>query len=239
MYGDGDRLSEDAWRNVTAGSGLMLHAAATSLPWSEGVDVKRLQQDYAALDAAVPDERRNIFGPEGWAAMTLYDCPPISAPRGTAGAPGREMAHAPYIRDLLARTPWRIWRCHLARQPPGGCLPWHFDNQALYLAETRLLLPIHAPPEAETLIGEESAAYSEGTLWTGDFSFPHQVNNPSKRERIVLLIDVASDDSVRACFPPALYADPARRMMSAQTACNALTAWRAVNPAGPIAYKNT
>lgn len=236
MYGDGDPLSGDAWRNVATGSGLLLHAAAATLPWSEGVDVKRLQQDYAALDAAVPDDRRNIFGSEGWVGMSLYDSPPVSAPRGTAGAPGREMAHAPYIRDLLARAPWRIMGCQLVRQPPYGCLRWHFDGQALHLAETRLLMPIHAPPEAETLIGDESVAYPEGTLWTGDFSFPHQVNNPGDRERIVLLIDVVSDDSVRAHFPPALYADPARRIESAQTACNALSVWRSFDPARYFAY---
>jgi hypothetical protein len=238
MYGDGSRLSEDVWRNVTVGSGLMLHAAAAA-PWDDGVDVMRLQQDYAALDAAVLDERRNIFGPEGWAAMTLYDRPPVSAPTGTAGSPSREIGRAPYIGALLARAPWRILGCGLVRQPPRGCLPWHFDNQALHLDETRLLMPIHAPPEAETLIGEESVAYPEGTLWTGDFSFPHQVNNPGDRERIILLIDVVSDDSVRACFPPALYADPARRIALAQDACNALSAWRAMNPARPLAYKNT
>jgi hypothetical protein len=238
MYGDGERLSEDAWRNVTVGSGLMLHAAARA-PWGDGVDVKRLQQDYAALDAAVLDERRNIFGPEGWAAITLYDRPPVSAPVGTAGSPRREMEHAPYIGELLARAPWRILGCCLVRQPPRGGLPWHFESQALHLAETRLLMPIHAPPEAETLIGEESVAYPEGTLWTGDFSFPHQVNNPGDRERIVLLIDVVSDDSVRACFPPALYADPARRIALSENGRNALSTWRAMNPSRPAAYKNT
>jgi hypothetical protein len=83
---------------------LLLHAAAAAL-WGDGVDVKRLQQDYAALDAAVLDERRNIFGPEGWVGMVLYDRPPASAPSVTAGSPGREIERAPYIGELPARAP--------------------------------------------------------------------------------------------------------------------------------------
>jgi aspartyl/asparaginyl beta-hydroxylase (cupin superfamily) len=89
-----------------------------------------------------------------------------------------------------------------------------------------LLIPIQAPEGAVTLIGHEAAAYPEGQCWTGDFCFPHQVENPTDRDRIVLSLDVTVTDGVRALFPSTLVADPARRDALAGAAQNLFQVWR-------------
>ena len=117
--------------------------------------------------------------------------------------------------------------CYVLRQPPRGTLAWHFDDQAIHLRECRLLLPIHAPEAAVTLIGHEAVAYPAGTAWTGDFSFPHQVENPTDAQRIVLAIDVLSEPEVLRLLPSALAEAAAVRMDLAREARNRLLQWRA------------
>lgn len=199
----------EAFRRVSLDSGLMLHAAADLR-----LDPAALQADYAALDAALPDGERLSFGAApgtGWTSIPLTN--------GRDPCPA--LAWMPGFRAFLEqRQDWRIDRSHLLRQPPGGKLRWHFDNKSLHWDETRLLIPIHAPPGSVTLIGHEAAAYPEGQCWTGDFGFPHQVENPGDRDRIVIVIDVRSDESVAAFFPPELAAEPALRVRLAREAQN-------------------
>ncbi|AWK85092.1 aspartyl/asparaginyl beta-hydroxylase domain-containing protein [Azospirillum thermophilum] len=206
----------ESFRRVTEGSGLVLHA-----PAALRLDAGALQAEYAALDAALPEGERGHFGAgsgSGWTSVPLFD--------GRDPCPAA--AFMPSVGALLAaRTEWPVRRAHLLRQPPGGSLAWHYDNQALHRAETRLLIPIHQPPGAVTLIGHESAAYPEGQCWTGDFCFPHQVENPAARERIVLVVDVLSVPPVAALFPPVLSAELALRERLASEAVGLLLSSRA------------
>ena len=52
------------------------------------------------------------------------------------------------VRTLLSGSDWTVLSCYVIRQPPHGTLPWHFDNQAIHLAECRVLIPLHARPAA-------------------------------------------------------------------------------------------
>lgn len=80
---------------------------------------------------------------------------------------------------------------------------------------------------AVTWIGHDAAAYPQGTLWTGDFSFPHQVDNPAATQRVVLAIDIRFDAVVRRLLPAPLTTDPGQRRGLAQAAQNLLLQWRA------------
>jgi hypothetical protein len=115
-----------------------------------------------------------------------------------------------------------VLACYVIRQPPHGTLAWHFDPQAVHLAESRLLVPIQAPEAAVTLIGHEAVAYPTGTLWTGDFSFPHQLENPTDAQRMVFAIDVLSGPEVRRLLPLALPEAVAIRVDLAREARNRL-----------------
>ncbi len=176
----------------------MLHG-----PAALRLDAVALQAQFAALDAVLPPDGRTCFGAApgtGWTAIPLW-----------TGQRQPALDHLPLVQALLDRPDLEVRRAFILRQPPRGMLAWHFDPCALYLEETRLLIAIHAPPEAVTLIGDESAAYPEGQAWTGDFTFPHQVENPSDRDRIVVAVDVTCTPAVRALFAPELSAEPERR----------------------------
>lgn len=212
------------WCSVTARSGLMLHAAATV-----AVALAPLRADFAALDAAIGPELRGYFGSDGsWSSIALVERA-VSHAGGPAppGVVTPALAHAPAIRALLSRAEWQVLACYVMRQPPHGVLAWHFDNQAPHLPDCRLLLPLWAPTGAVTRIGHTVAAYLAGTLWTADFSFPHQVENPTDAPRIVLAIDLLSGPAVRTLLPAGLVADAPTRLSLAREAQSHLLRWRA------------
>ena len=228
--GGGTADSLHPWQQVTIGSGLMLHA-----PLAVDVDLALLRAEFAALDAATGPEVRTDFNFDGsWTSICLIKHTPPDAD-GTlrAGAPTPSLAHMPSVRNLISRTGWTAVYAAIIRQPPRGTLPWHFDLQAIHLALARLLVPIYAPAAAVTLIGDERVAYPAGTGWTGDFNFPHQVENPSDEQRIILCIDAVCGPEVRRLLPAALGESAPLRHDLAQRACNELLAWRAERGISP------
>lgn len=217
------------WERVTLGSGLTLHA-----PADLRLDPARLKAEFAVLDKAIPPEARTHYGAQagtGWTAV------PLALPARSPGKPLEllpALDHMPLARGLLDMAGWEVQSLNLIRQPAGGRLAWHFDNQALHLDWVRLLVPVHAPAGATTRIGHERVAYPEGQVWTGDFSFPHQVENPTAHDRVVLAVDLATTPALRALFPPALAAEVGLRVGLASEAVNALRAWWAAGKqAGP------
>lgn len=209
------------WQTCTIGSGLMLHAPLELTP-----DITAMRSEFAALDASLSAEHRTCFGGDGsWTAISLMDrsAPGRSTDRG--GSPTPILNTMPSVRTFLEGFDCTIVACHISRQAPGGTLKWHYDTQALHLTEARLLLPIQVPPEARTHIGHEIVAYPEGVVWTGDFSFPHMVENPSSHQRIVLLIDILSNDWIRGRAPTALSENAHRRVTLSGAAQNAWLEW--------------
>jgi hypothetical protein len=203
----------ETFQRLTIGSDLMLHAEAALR-----LDADTLKAEFAALDAALPPEGRTHYGAEpgtGWTAIPLLE-----------GRPQPGLDYLPTVRTLLERSDLPVQRAYILRQPAGGLLRWHFDNLALHQVEARLLIPIQAPDGAVTRIGHEVAAYPEGQCWTGDFCFPHQVENSTDRDRIVLSLDVTVTDGVRALFPLPLAADHVRRDALAEAAQSLFHVWR-------------
>lgn len=218
-----DTATRHPWQRLTLDCALMLHA-----PAREPLNLPPLRQEFACADAAVGPSGRTYLANDGsWSGMALVERSGAMAD-GTmpSGYPTPALAYMPTVQALLSSRAWYVISAYLLRQPPRGTLPWHFDNQALHLSECRLLLPICAPPGAVTWIGHDAAAYPEGTLWTGDFSFPHQVDNPTDTQRVVLAIDVRSDAAARGLLPAALTAAADTRHSLAQAAQNLLLHWR-------------
>lgn len=207
------------WQEVTVGSGLMLAAAS-----SVRVDAALLDRQVQAAIDSVPDEKRNRFGsPNGdWTSIVLL----YKDQRGMV-APQPPLSHIPILSDLLRDAGIHPFGLYITRQPPGVDLKWHFDHQALHLGICRLLLPVRVPADAFTWIGHEKVTYPPGTVWAGDFSLPHQVENPTDQERIVIAIDSEVTPSIQTLFPADLYANTELRTALAQDAINALTAARA------------
>lgn len=201
------------WQERIRDSGLITHGALDL-----AVDALPLQRDFAVLDRDLPAAARTCFDAEGgWTAVPLMDAPGRATPA---------LALLPSVAALLARVDWAVRRCYLLRQGPGDVLRWHFDNQALHLDEARLLVPIVVPPAAVTWIGHEAVAYPPGHGWTGDFALPHQVENSTDEQRVVLAIDVEVRPALVRLFPAGLTAEAARRIELAQDCRNLLLAWR-------------
>ncbi|ALG75623.1 hypothetical protein VY88_27780 [Azospirillum thiophilum] len=215
------------WQQVTVGSGLMLHA-----PLSVSADAARLQREFAALDAATGEEGRMFMASDGsWSSITLIEEGLGPDSRRAIGRPTPALDRMPSARALLEGLGCRILSCYVHRQEPGGLLRWHFDGAGLHQPEARLIVPIIAPPAAVTWIGDSPAAYPAGTPWAGDFTFPHQVENAPDEQRIVLLVDVVSDERARSLAPPDLYGQPALRVALGEQAVNSLLANRELVPA--------
>lgn len=158
-----------------------------------------------------------------WSSITLLDRRfPTETEAFPPGTPTPALRAMPSVSRLLDRLGCRVVSGFVHRQAPGGILSWHFDGQALHLGESRLIVPILAPPGAVTRIGDAAAAYPPGVVWTGDFSFPHQVENAPESQRIVLLIDVRSDDHLRGLAPEGLSAQAERRIALSEQAVNIL-----------------
>jgi hypothetical protein len=209
------------WQRVTAGSNLMLQAAADLR-----LEPSRLQAEYARLDALVPADARTFYGAEpdgGWTALPLLNsgrsaaAPPVPLPA---------LGLLPLVHPVFDRFAGTLLRASIMRQAAGSRLGWHFDNQALHRSEMRLLIPIVVPAGAGTWIGHEWVAWPAGQAWTGDFCLPHQVENPTVEDRIVLALDLTVTDALRRLFPAALSEETNRRLRLAEVACNLLTAWR-------------
>lgn len=211
------------WQRMTIGSSLTLHA-----PADLRLDPAALQAEFAALDASLPQDQRGHYQNgvgEGWTSIALLHHPREGSSSGRKGTPRPALDVMPSLRALLDRPGWVAWGCDLLRQAPQGTLAWHSEPQALHLEHFRLLIPIHAPAGAVTLLGHEAAAYPEGQAWTGDFCFPHQVENFTDRERIVVAIDLMVTTEMRALFPAALAEDVPLRTDLANEANRAMRAW--------------
>lgn len=206
------------WQAMLAGSGLTLHA-----PLDLTVDLASMQAEFAALDADLGRDGRAFMAEDGsWTSIALVERGPASG----RGIPTPAWERMPSVGRLVSRVGWNVAGCYLLRMPPHGVLPWHFEAQAPHLPESRVLVPLHAPAGAVTLIGDEAAAYPEGVAWAGDFNFPHQVENRSNHQRIVLLVDAVTAPEVLRLLPPALTDAVDRRTRLATDAANQLRRWR-------------
>lgn len=233
--GDADNFLHP-WQRISAGSGLTLHAAADLR-----LDAAMLQAEFARLDAALPQDQRGHYRNgrgEGWTSIGLIDQPRDGSSSGCKGMPRPALDFMPSLRVLLDRPGWVAWGSHILRQSAYGSLAWHSEPQALHLEHFRLLIPIHAPAGVVTLLGHEAAAYPEGQAWTGDFCFPHQVENVTDQDRIVIAIDMLATPEIRALFPAALTEDvPLRTALAAEANRSMrdwLTGWPAGGQASPI-----
>ncbi|BAE49672.1 aspartyl/asparaginyl beta-hydroxylase domain-containing protein [Paramagnetospirillum magneticum] len=206
------------WQAMTMGSGLVLHG-----PADIACDHGALAAEFDRLDATLAQEERHCFGScdGSWTSIPL------------TGWSGGEVVLAPLAQAIpaaagfLSRLPGALVRAHYMRQGPGHVLDWHFEPQSIQDKECRLLVPIHAPPQAYTLLGHLAVAYPEGQAWTGDFNFPHKVVNPSDRDRIMLVVDVLSSPDLAALLPAALGEGRDLRTRLAGAARNALAMQRA------------
>lgn len=211
------------WQAGMVGCDLVLHA-----PLPLRLEAATVQREYGNLMAeietgAVPASFSYIDGE--WSVLHLIASPPHHEPN-QPGQPLPALRKLPSIAGLIADSGWTVLRAHLMRLPPGGILPWHYEPQAPHYRESRLLMPILAPKGAVTLLGHDQAVYPEGQFWLGDFGFPHQVENRSTQDRIVLVVDVLNTPPFLSLAPASLYDRAAQRVDLALRMNNLVLEWR-------------
>lgn len=202
------------WQTRMAGIPLVLHG-----PLDLAVDTAALRADFIQLDATLPADHRHYRAEDdGWSVISLIE----QGGSDADGVPQPALALMPSLAHMLAPTDWRVQSAHLMRLPPRGVLPWHFEPQAPHLPQCRVLIPLQVPPGAMTLIGDGAVAYPEGTAWAGDFTFPHQVENRSNQQRVVLIFDLVTTSNLLRMMPPALTEDFSLRIDLAHRMSNIL-----------------
>jgi len=208
------------WQSLTQDCGLQLHGS-----FGDFRDLlPALQAEFAALEACIDPALRGMRACDGsWSNLDLIL---RDKTWGRPGHPTSALALMPSVAALIQRTGLTVLGAHILRQPPQGLLPWHFEDQAPYSVETRLLIPLHVPQGSVTWVSHEPVVYPEGIGWCADVNFPHQVENPTDQQRIILALDVLSDQAARDCMPQGLLEGVDQRHTLAQQARNHLLMWR-------------
>jgi hypothetical protein len=103
------------------------------------------------------------------------------------------LAHAPYIRQLLASfaVPWS--RTRLLRLAPGAGVPKHADTNYHWFSRVRVHIPVITREEVRFHCDGESVHMAAGEAWVFDNWRLHHVVNPTPDERIHLVADTAGN----------------------------------------------
>lgn len=208
------------WQRLTRGCALRLHAPI----WDIRPHLAAVQAELAALEGTADVVARSApYKSDGGHSITLIG----RAGPGAPGTPTSALAFMPTLGALLSGLGLPILGCYFSGLPPGGILPWHFEDQAPYSAEARMVVPILAPAGARTLLSHDVTAYPAGLGWVGDVNFPHQVENFTPEPRMVMLVDVKSGPALHRRIPPDMIDQVPYRLSLAQECRNLLREWRA------------
>jgi hypothetical protein len=103
------------------------------------------------------------------------------------------LAHAPYIRQLLANfgVPWS--RTRLLRLAPGAGVPVHADINYHWFYRVRVHIPVITREEVRFHCDGASVHMAAGEAWVFDNWRLHHVVNPTPNERIHLVADTAGN----------------------------------------------
>ena len=156
----------------------------------------------------------------GWDRMGLVS--PSGNPLKSYGSPGEKPAKTavlramPYIESIIDGLDAPVRAAVVSVMQPGARVRWHRDlSHSIDLSIVRLHLSIETNPAATLELGHELTHWSAGTLWYGDFSFPHRVVQDGLEPRTHLMIDIDAK-AARGLFSPQFLADrPRRRIVRA------------------------
>jgi len=135
--------------------------------------------------------------------------------RTDAGGPGIRgfadtlwLEKSPYLAEVLSNIPAQIRAARLMALGPGASNSVHIDNKYGPLWGTaRLHVPVITTSGAKLFIEGELHQWQPGTLWFGDFSRAHRVENSDGVARVHLVIDTLVSEELLGLFPEEAIAD--------------------------------
>jgi hypothetical protein len=104
-----------------------------------------------------------------------------------------QLAHTPYIRQILASFGVAWSRTRLLRLAPGAGVPAHADINYHWFYRVRLHIPVVTRPEVRFHCDGVSVHMAAGEAWVFDNWRLHNVVNPTSDERIHLVADTAGN----------------------------------------------
>lgn len=203
------------WQVPSAVLGLRL-----AFPLARSLDADRVAREAeAVLSDAAFSPQRGPYHDGSWTRLGLVS--PSGDPHRTYGHPDEPKAKTPVLKAMpeVERTldgfGGPIRSATLSRMAPGAQVRWHRDHrQSIDLAYVRLHIPVFTDAGAVTTIGHETVHMAPGTVWYGDFTFPHRVLNDSPNPRLHIMFDVPSRPELLALFPQAYVQQTRRRRLA-------------------------
>lgn len=172
-------------------------------------DLHKLQRDLDALRHIHGQAQPGPYHNGEWTGVSLH------AQGGSQTAmpvvPGMESytwteasTHTPYFREILDALDCPKQVVRVLTLPPGGVIGEHFDlNTNFQSGLLRLHIPLVTDPDVVFVIDGVRCRWNAGSLYYGDFSRLHHVENRSQITRVHLVIDVLINDFLLSLFPPA------------------------------------
>jgi Aspartyl/Asparaginyl beta-hydroxylase len=129
------------------------------------------------------------------------------------GRPTAVAAEFPRTLEFVHRLARRFYgvpgRAVVVRLPPRGRVYEHIDRGLYYQLRSRYHLVLKSVAGSRLRAGPEEVRMLEGELWWFDNRLPHEASNDSDEDRIHLIVDILSPESV-AALPLRILASPQR-----------------------------
>lgn len=108
----------------------------------------------------------------------------------------------PYLHSVLKSIPGPLRTARLMALGKDTYGPNHFDNKySIGWGIARLHLPVITLPEAVLIFGDNTYVLEPGSLWFGNFTRSHRVENSGTFTRVHLMTDVLVTDELLEWFP--------------------------------------
>ena len=165
-------------------------------------DYQKILEEYNNAKTKLTKVKHPSIGVDhdgGWETIALYSetggSGDVMKNINTNTVPTEIIKYFPYthgiIKSLLDKyncVPRRIRFSNLKAQKN---INWHTDwDECIQHGNSRLHIPLISNDICKNIMCHEIAHWRPGGLFYGDYSFPHQVKNPSSNDRLHLIIDL-------------------------------------------------
>jgi len=111
-----------------------------------------------------------------------------------------------YFCEAIDSLPFEKQAVRLMRLDPGSVINEHRDRGLSYrFGCFRLHVPIRTSADVEFRVDGEHIPMQAGECWYADFDLPHRVSNPTRHERVHLVIDGLRNSWTDSWFAAAAY----------------------------------
>lgn len=110
--------------------------------------------------------------------------------------PTEFLQRCPYMQQVFKAIEAPISRSRLMRLAPRTKVGTHLDARYHWYRRIRIHIPITTHPDIGFTCNGKRVHMGAGEAWTFDGSLPHGVVNPTKQERIHLVIDTKGSEAL-------------------------------------------